>query len=139
GPASPHEPAPRARRGAAVNAPAPVEAFIRRVLGSLNDGSFVRLVLSSPGRAESSPDTPGHDRSRASGTDAGPRIERVLGRLIELRGSPALSVTCREPTRDTTRNLPVPGVEGWLRQVLPRYRAALLETTVRDWQLSSPA
>src|SRR5690606_19528070 len=85
GPASPHEPAPRARRGAAVNAPAPVEAFIRRVLGSLNDGSFVRLVLSSPGRAESSPDTPGHDRSRASGTDAGPRIERVLGRLIELR------------------------------------------------------
>lgn len=104
-----------------MNTPEPIRRFEGHLAESLRDGSFVRLVLSSP--------TPG----------VAP-LRRVLGRLITLRGVPTLSLTLQEPTRDLTRNLPLAEVADWVRTQLDGgFRAALLETTARDWQLALPA
>ncbi len=92
--------------------------FLRRVTQSLADGTFVRLALSSP-----------------SGSDA--VVEKVSGRLVELRGQPALSLTLHEARRDLTENVPLGEAETWLAARLPTmFRAALLGTTRRDWQLT---
>lgn len=97
--------------------PNAVDEFIQRVTESLRDGSFVRLVL-----------------SRALGTESAP--DKVLGRLVELKTGPHLSLTFRYPTRDTTSNVPLNDVEHWLRgQIGVHFRSVLLNATERDWQL----
>ncbi len=63
--------------------------------------------------------------------------ERILARLVELKGLPHLSLTLRYPTRDVTKNLPAPDATAWLReQLTAHYRGALLSTTTRDWQFT---
>jgi hypothetical protein len=99
----------------------PVDEFVRHTLASLEDNTFVRLVLSGGAEAEGAP-------------------KRVLGRLVRLRGLPHLSLTLRHATRDVTRNLALAEVRHWLGfQLKGNFRSALLGTTVREWQLNFPA
>ncbi len=64
-------------------------------------------------------------------------MERIIGRLVHLRGEPVVSLTLKESRRDQTRNLPPAEATEWLRSELGRrFRAALLETTQADWQLT---
>jgi SAM-dependent methyltransferase len=94
------------------------DKFLQRATESLRDGSFVRLVLSSA-------------------TDAHDAPQKVLGRLVELKTGPHLSLTFRYPTRDTTKNVRVNEAGSWLAgQIGTHFRSVLLGTTKRDWQLS---
>jgi len=98
----------------------PVEDFIRHTVTSLEDNTFVRLILSGGTEAEGAP-------------------KRVLARLIRLRGEPHLSLTLRHATNDVTKNLKLPEVAKWLGfQLKGNFRSALLGTTVREWQLNFP-
>ena len=98
----------------------PIEDFIRHSLTSLDDNTFVRLILSGGSGGEGAP-------------------KRILARLVRLRGQPHLSVTLRHATRDETRNLELHEVAKWLAvQLQGSFRSALLGTTVREWQLNSP-
>jgi SAM-dependent methyltransferase len=92
----------------------PVMRFLDKFTKSCADGTFVRLVLSSPMDAN------------------GP--EKILGRLVELKGATHLSLTYRYPTKDVTKNLPLSKATDWLRE--QRFRSVLLGTTTRDWQLT---
>lgn len=95
--------------------------FMNRVAESLAGDQFVRLVLSSPSVATDGP-------------------ERIMGRRIDLKGAPHLSLTFRYATRDETKNIPVGEASPWLLgQVPSHFRSALLCTTTRDWQLHVPA
>jgi SAM-dependent methyltransferase len=99
------------------NAASATDEFVRHATESLGDGSFVRLVLS---RCVAAVDAP----------------EKVIGRLVELKAGPHLSLTFRYPTRDTTKNVPLDQVATWaMEQIGVRFRSALLSTTKRDWQL----
>lgn len=99
----------------------PVEQFLTAFADSLAEDTFVRLVLSGP-RAD------------------GERPERVLGRLVEIRRLPHLSLTLRFPTKDVTRNLAAGEAAAWLRaQLGAEFHSALLCTIKRDWQLAVPA
>lgn len=101
----------------AMELPEPVSAFLAKVTRSLQDQTFVRLVVSRPTSLE--------------------EAERVTGRLVEIRGEAHVSLTLRYPTKDMTKNLPVKEVKTWLgSELVSRYRSALLNTTARDWQLS---
>jgi SAM-dependent methyltransferase len=100
--------------------PNPVEDFIRHTQSSLEENTFVRLILSGGTEAEGAP-------------------KRVLGRLIRLRGEPHLSLTLRHATNDVTKNLKLPEVAKWLGfQLKGNFRSALLGTTIREWQLNFP-
>lgn len=100
--------------------PTPVEGFIRHTLASLEDNTFVRLILSGGAATEGAP-------------------KRVLARLIRLRGEPHLSLTLRHATNDITKNLKLTEVPKWLGfQLNGNFRSALLGTTVREWQLNFP-
>lgn len=60
---------------------------------------------------------------------------RIVGRLIELRGQPHLSLTAHEGTRDRTWNLSLADALEWLAdQLQNRGCGALLGTTHKDWQ-----
>jgi len=101
--------------------PSPVEDFIRHTQASLEDNTFVRLILSGGAATEGAP-------------------KRVLARLIRLRGEPHLSLTLRHATNDVTKNLKLSEVPKWLGfQLKGNFRSALLGTTVREWQLNFPA
>lgn len=101
--------------------PNPVEDFIRHTLTSLDDNTFVRLILSG-----------------GSGDEGAPK--RILARLVRLRGQPHLSLTLRHATRDETKNLEPHEVAKWLAfQLKGNFRSALLGTTVREWQLNFPS
>lgn len=103
-----------------MSAPSPVEDFIRHTQASLEDNTFVRLILSGGAAAEGAP-------------------KRVLARLIRLRGEPHLSLTLRHATNDVTKNLKLTEVPKWLGfQLNGNFRSALLGTTVREWQLNFP-
>ncbi len=92
----------------------PITQFLGKLTDSLANGTFVRLVL----------------------TDE----EKALGRLVELKGAPHLSVTFQHATKDVTKNLPVTEAVAWVEQRLADKRCgALLGTTARDWQLVIPA
>src|SRR5579862_9434912 len=94
------------------------DEFMRHVAKSLQDGSFVRLVLSSPINTNGAP-------------------EKSIGRLVDLKDGPHLSLTLRYTDRDTTKNVPISEVANLLHeQIGVRFRSALLSTTKRDWQLS---
>lgn len=98
----------------------PVAAFLDRFTLSLDEGTFAKLALSRP-------------------VSGGTRPEKILGRLIELRGAPHLSLTLRHATNDVTRNVPLGEATEWLRtQLGAEFRSALLGTTERDWQLFFP-
>ena len=98
----------------------PLEQFLTAFSTSLAEDTFVRLVLSGP---------------RAGGE----RPERVLGRLVEIRKLPHLSLTLRFPTKDVTRNLTAAEAAAWLRaQLGAEFQSALLCTIKRDWQLAVP-
>jgi SAM-dependent methyltransferase len=87
---------------------------------SLTEGSFVRLVLSSPVAPK-------------------PVIERVLGRYIRLKDKPHLSFTLRHAHRDEVRNLGLGEAIDWVMHCLgSEFQSALLGTTTGDWQLSIP-
>ena len=96
-----------------------IEEFSRRLSASLTEGKFVRLILSHP-RPE-----------------AGRGPSRVLGRCVELKGVPHLSITLRFKQSDQVKNLPLPEsaayVMGWLETT---FQNALLCTTTADWQLT---
>ena len=95
----------------------PDDEFAQRLATSLQDGTFVRLIFSGPVQGEGTP-------------------EKVLGRLVTLKGGPHLSLTYRHATHDVTKNLPVGEVAGWAKErVSAHFRSALLSTTKRDWQL----
>jgi len=99
------------------NAAPASDEFVRHATESLGDGSFVRLVLS---RSVDPADAP----------------EKVIGRLVELKAGPHLSLTFRYATRDTTKNVPLDQAPIWAKeQIGIRFRSALLNTTKRDWQL----
>lgn len=99
------------------NAAAPVEQFAEKVVASVREGTFVRLVVSG---------------QRGQGP------ERVLGRCVELKGAPHLSLTLRYPSRDETKNLPLNRTVDWLRASLGlEFSTGLLCTTRADWQLSA--
>ena len=66
--------------------PPEIERFAQRLRASLDDASFVKLVLGQP-----------------RGDAAGP--QRVLARRVMLRGAAQLQCTLRHPTKDLTRNL----------------------------------
>jgi methyltransferase family protein len=96
----------------------PIEQFAEKVAASLADGTFVRLVLSSPAKPDGAP-------------------EKILGRCVELKGGVVLSLTFRYPTRDVTKNLFSHETPGWIREQLGEaFGSALLGTTKRDWQFS---
>lgn len=98
----------------------PVDDFIRHTLTSLDDNTFVRLLLSG-----------------GTGDEGAPK--RILARLVKLCGGPHLSVTLRYATRDEAKNLGPSEVAKWLGfQLKGNFRSALLGTTVREWQLNFP-
>ena len=100
--------------------PSPVDDFIRHTLTSLDDNTFVRLILSGGTGDEGTP-------------------KRILARLVRLRGGPHLSVTLRYATRDEAKNLGPGEVAKWLGfQLKGNFRSALLGTTLREWQLNFP-
>jgi len=103
-----------------VNKSEPAAAFAQKTVASLADGTFVRLVLSTPV------------------TTAAP--QKIFGRAVKLRGALFLSLTLRQPTRDVTQNLAVAEVPAWLGAHLgAMFRSALLGTTTRDWQFITNA
>ena len=98
----------------------PVDEFAERLATSLDDGTFVRLVFSGPVPGDGTP-------------------EKVLGRLVTLKGGQHLSLTYRHATHDVTKNLTVNEVASWAKEQLgTHFRSALLSTTKRDWQLFAP-
>jgi uncharacterized lipoprotein YbaY len=87
-----------------ANAAIATEEFVRHVSESLGDGSFVRLVLS---RCIDLADAP----------------EKVIGRLVELKAGPHLSLTFRYPTRDITKNVTLDHAVIWVQeQIGVRFR-----------------
>jgi SAM-dependent methyltransferase len=98
----------------------PVDEFTERLSTSLQDGTFVRLVFSGPVLKDAAP-------------------EKVLGRLVDLKDGPHLSLTYRHTTHDVTKNLPISETMSWVKeQVGAHFRSALLNTTKRDLQLFVP-
>lgn len=96
----------------------PVEAFVQHIREALRANTFARLLVSAP-----------VNRTQA--------VERITGRLIELKGVPCVSLTLREARRDTTKNLPFDELPGWLvRQLDGTFRSAVLETTAGQWQFN---
>ena len=101
-----------------VTNPEPAENFARKTSTALADGTFIRLVLSRPVRKE--------------------LPQKIMARLVRLRGTPHLSLTLRNSTQDMTKNLLLPQVAAWLKEQLgAAFRSALLCTTTRDWQFIS--
>jgi SAM-dependent methyltransferase len=97
----------------------PAEQICTKFAESLANGTFARLVLSTPVATGDAP-------------------QKILGRFVMLKGVPHLSLTLRHLTQDVTKNLPVRASAGWLRdQVGHQFRSALVCTTVRDWQFIS--
>lgn len=102
----------------AGNAPNPVDLFGEKLAASLAGGSFVRLVLSNS-------------------SEAADGLQRVLGRMIELKNEPHLSLTLRYSTRDETKNLSASDGAQWIKTRLEsQFRSGLLCTTEGDWQIA---
>ena len=92
--------------------------FVQKLADSLQAGKFVQLTLTRPVKPVDG-------------------LERVLGRCVEIKGQPQLSLTFRYPTRDVTKNLPLPEVTAWVRaQIAGNFLGARLSTTTGDWQLT---
>ena len=81
-----------------VTHPESAENFARKTSAALADGTFIRLVLSRPVSKE--------------------LPQKIMARLIRLRGTPHLSLTLRNSTQDMAKNLVMPQVAGWLKEQL---------------------
>lgn len=98
----------------------PIVEFIAKTETSLQDGTFVRLVLSGP-------------------TQPDDGVERITVRKVQLRQAPHLAVTFKRRTNDVSKNIPLEKAMGWLEeQVHGAWKNALLGTTQKDWQLHFP-
>lgn len=94
------------------------DRFLVELNASLGDGTFVRLVVSAPTDEENQP-------------------AKILGRLVELKAGPHLSLTRRYASRDVVENVPVSEVADRIHPLVAvQFRNALLETTRKDWQLT---
>ena len=91
-------------------------AFLQALTDSCATDTFVRLQLSAP-TAEAAP------------------LERIVGRLVDVRSGRQLSCTLREARRDTTTNVPVAEAAAFIERHLRAFRSALLATSTADWQL----
>jgi SAM-dependent methyltransferase len=95
----------------------PLDSFMDAVRNSLDLGEFIELVL-----------------GKFRGTEADGR--RILIRPITLKAIPCLSFVTRQPTRDSTDNLPIAeGLEMIRRQLGDPYFSAHLYTLRADIQL----
>ena len=91
--------------------------FLARMSASLDDDSFVRLSLTSP-------------------TERAEPLQRILGKLAEVKGVRCVSFTLREERRDTQKNLPFPEAIRFVKEQLSgSFCAAMCATTNADWQL----
>jgi protein-L-isoaspartate O-methyltransferase len=101
------------------------ERFLARLAQSLADGSFVKLVLAGPRKADA-----------GSVIGAEPGLQRVLVRCLKLKGVDHLSFVFRHDTRDVTKNLVLDDglaqVRGWLGGT---FRNAHLATRGEELQL----
>ncbi len=94
------------------------ERLMSRLSTSLDDGSFVKLLLAKPQRASDD-------------------LLRVTARLVALRGEPALSLLYTHKTRDITKNHALGEGVALLGEMLgPTFRNAHLLTRGEEWQLS---
>lgn len=101
-----------------MKTPLLAERFITHTIDALHSGALVRLLVSAP-----------HDKSQA--------VQRILGRLVEIKERPMFSLTFREQRRDTTKNLQIDEVPSWLAGRLNgEFRSAVLETTNGGWQFT---
>lgn len=95
-----------------------LERFASRLAASLNDASFVKLVLAKPQRASD-------------------ELLRVTARQVVLRGDAALSLVYTHKTRDITKNFSLAEGVATLRELLGSvFRNAHLLTTGEELQLS---
>lgn len=91
--------------------------FLARMSASLDDDSFVRLSLTSP-------------------TERAEPLQRILGKLAEVKGVRCVSFTLREERRDTQKNLPFAEAIRFVKEQLSgSFCAAMCATTNADWQL----
>jgi SAM-dependent methyltransferase len=98
----------------------PIAEFMTKMETSLQDGTFVRLILSGP-------------------TQPDDGVERVTVRRVMLRQVPHLAVTFKRRTNDISKNIPVEKSRNWLEEQLQGvWKNALLGTTLKDWQLHFP-
>lgn len=94
------------------------ERLMTGLASSLNEGSFVKMVLAKPLRASDD-------------------LMRVTARRVELRGEVALSLLYTHKTRDITKNHALNDGMGLLREMLgTSFRNAHLLTRDEEWQLS---
>lgn len=86
----------------------PIARFVEAVDGALQDGTFVKLVLSGNAGVKT-----------ASSGDPLHRLQRIEGRHVQLKKGPRLQLTFKYEHRDSCQNLPLPeaakGLESWLR------------------------
>jgi SAM-dependent methyltransferase len=95
---------------------APIDSFCERLRLSLTDGTFVRLVLTQA----AIPNTPS---------------TRAVGRVVELRSGPNLSVHWQEAQASRTENVAAAQAHAWLRERLRReVCSVLIETTRANYQ-----
>jgi SAM-dependent methyltransferase len=107
-----HRPRVDALRQVSNNASTARQRFLGELQTSLEQDTFVRLLLSR-----------------------GRREDRLTARLVQLGGEPHLSVTIREGRSDVTRNLPLGEALDWVREhMAAECQSALLSTTQQDWQ-----
>ncbi|MCD6050662.1 MAG: Methyltransferase domain protein [Verrucomicrobia bacterium] len=98
----------------------PIVEFIAKTETSLQDGTFVRLVLSGP-------------------TEPDDGIERITVRRVQIRQAPHLAMTFTRRTNDIAKNIPLEKGTIWLEEQLHgAWKNALLGTTQKDWQLHFP-
>lgn len=98
----------------------PIAEFMAKTETSLQDGTFVRLVLSGSLQPSDG-------------------VERVTVRKVQLRQVPHLAVTFKRRTNDVAKNIPLERGMGWLEeQMQGAWKNALLGTTQKDWQLHFP-
>jgi SAM-dependent methyltransferase len=102
----------------ATGLPDAVTEFVRKLETSVAEGTFVRLVLSGNRGEEADP-------------------KRVVGRCVELKNQPHLSLTFHYARRDEVQNIPIQGTGPWLSERLGKQFGNALLCTVRgDWQLA---
>ncbi len=96
----------------------PRDQFIERLTLSLADGRFVKLLLAKHHGPE-------------------PDLQRVMVRVVSLKGEPCLSFVYRHTTRDVTKNLPVDAGVQAVRELLgPVFRNAHLHTADETLELT---